>query len=54
MILINLFTVAATILSLVVPLWSTRIIDCKRCGIEHVLQSPAIGIDINSESVFVK
>jgi len=51
MIIINLFTVAAAILSLVVPLWSKRIIDYERCAIEHVLQSPAIGIDINSESV---
>ena len=46
---IKLFSIAAMILSLIIPLLAKQIIDCERCGLEHLLRSPAIGIDINTD-----
>lgn len=46
---IKLSSVAAICLGLVGPLLAKRIIDCGSCGLEQLLKSPAIGIDINTE-----
>lgn len=50
-VLLKLLRIATIILSLTVPLLAKRIIDCERCALEHLLRSPAIGIDINTDSL---
>jgi len=47
----KVFTVAATLLSLLGPLLAKRIIVCERCGLEHRLRSPAFGINLDTESM---
>lgn len=47
----KVFTVAATLLSLLGPLLAKRIIVCERCGLEHRLRSPALGINLDTESM---
>ena len=48
---LKLLTIVTMVLSLTSPVLAKRLIDCKRCGLEHLLRSPAIGIDINSDSL---